>query len=147
LGPLDRRGCAVHWLLQPLGLLADRRSLRAVHRACGYGAARVANGAGGYPMKVLVLTGPEATGKSRLAERLLRTFGGVLVGEYVRDYIEQTQRDTTFADIPAISRGQLVGEDAARIQAPHLLILDTHLLSNMFWSHTLFGDCPAWLED
>ena len=70
-------------------------------------------------MRVLVLTGPESTGKSWLAERLLRTFGGVLVGEYVRDYIEQTQRDTTFADIPAIARGQLAREDAARTQAPH----------------------------
>ena len=64
-------------------------------------------------MKVLVLTGPESTGKSWLAQRLLRTFGGVMVGEYVRHYIEQTQRDTTLADIPAIARGQLDWEDAA----------------------------------
>jgi len=98
-------------------------------------------------MKVLVLTGPESSGKSWLAERLLRSFGGVLVGEYVRDYIEQTQRDTTLFDIPAIARGQLAREDAARARAPHLLILDTHLLSNMLWSRTLFGDYPAWLED
>lgn len=98
-------------------------------------------------MKVLVLTGPESSGKSWLAERLQRTFGGVLVGEYVRDYIELTQRDTTLADIPTIARGQLAREDAARAGAPHLLILDTHLLSNMLWSRTLFGDCPAWLED
>lgn len=27
------------------------------------------------------------------------------------------------------------------------MILDTHLLSNMLWSRTLFGDCPVWLED
>ncbi|WP_312170646.1 AAA family ATPase [Stutzerimonas kunmingensis] len=98
-------------------------------------------------MKVLVLTGPESSGKSWLAQRLLTTFGGAMVGEYVRYYIEQTQRDTTLADIPAIARGQLDWEDAARIQAPHLLILDTHLLSNMLWSRTLFGDCPTWLED
>jgi nicotinamide riboside kinase len=26
------------------------------------------------------------------------------------------------------------------------LILDTHLLSNILWSQTLFGDCPEWLE-
>ncbi|PKM07603.1 MAG: N-acetylglucosamine-6-sulfatase, partial [Gammaproteobacteria bacterium HGW-Gammaproteobacteria-5] len=68
-------------------------------------------------MKVLVLTGPESTGKSWLAGRLLTTFGGAMVGEYVRYYIEQTQRDTTLADIPAIARGQLDWEDAARIQA------------------------------
>ncbi|WP_176518240.1 AAA family ATPase, partial [Pseudomonas faucium] len=37
-------------------------------------------------------------------------------------------------------------EDQARQQAPELLILDTHLLSNMLWSRALFQDCPAWLE-
>ena len=36
--------------------------------------------------------------------------------------------------------------DQARARQPALLILDTHLLSNMLWSQTLFGDCPAWIE-
>ncbi|MBF6624561.1 MAG: AAA family ATPase [Pseudomonas stutzeri] len=98
-------------------------------------------------MKVLVLTGPESTGKSWLAARLHQQFGGLLVGEYVRDFIDREQRDTCLADIPAIARGQLALEDAARSRAPHLLILDTHLLSNILWSRTLFGSSPAWLED
>jgi nicotinamide riboside kinase len=98
------------------------------------------------PMKVVVLTGPESSGKTFLAERLQQRFGGLVVGEYVRHFIEQEQRDTNLADIPAIARGQLAWEDAARAQNPDLLILDTHLLSNILWSQTLFGDCPAWLE-
>lgn len=97
-------------------------------------------------MKVVVLAGPESSGKSWLAEQLQAHFGGLLVGEYVRSFIEQNQRDTCLADIPAIARGQLAQEDAARAQQPELLILDTHLLNNMLWSQTLFGDCPAWLE-
>src|SRR3989344_2470553 len=101
---------------------------------------------GGRPMKVVVLTGPESTGKSWLADRLRRRFGGLLVDEYVRHYIERPQRDTTLADIPAIARGQLAREDAARAAAPHLLILDTHLLSNMLSSRTPLGGCPHWLK-
>ena len=97
-------------------------------------------------MKVLVLTGPESSGKSWLAAHIQRRFGGVLVDEYVRQFIEQHQRDTFYTDIPAIAQGQLHSEDAARATDPQLLILDTHLLSNMLWSQTLFGDCPAWLE-
>lgn len=97
-------------------------------------------------MKVLVLTGPESTGKSSLAAEIQRCFGGVLVREYVRSFIEQHQRDTCYADISAIAQGQLDREDAARAAAPELLILDTHLLSNKLWSETLFGDCPAWIE-
>lgn len=97
-------------------------------------------------MKVLVLTGPESTGKSWLAEEIRARFGGCVVGEYVRHFIDSKQRDTCYADIPAIARRQLAWEDAARAQRPHLLILDTHLLSNMLWSRCLFGDCPDWLE-
>lgn len=97
-------------------------------------------------MKVVVLTGPESSGKSWLANELQARLGGIQVGEYVRHFIDQQGRDTCFADIPQIARGQLDWEDAARARNPELLILDTHLLSNMLWSQTLFGDCPPWLE-
>lgn len=98
-------------------------------------------------MKVLVLTGPESSGKSWLAAEIQARFGGIVVGEYVRHFIENEQRDTCYADIPAIARGQLAWEDAARAQRPALLILDTHLLSNILWSRCLFNDCPPWLEE
>jgi NadR type nicotinamide-nucleotide adenylyltransferase len=97
-------------------------------------------------MKVVVLTGPESSGKSWLAAQLQAHFGGLRVDEYVRDFMEQTQRDTSLADITDIATGQLAWEDAARARQPALLILDTHLLSNILWSQTLFSDCPSWLE-
>ncbi|WP_312936040.1 AAA family ATPase [Pseudomonas sp.] len=97
-------------------------------------------------MKVVVLCGPESSGKSWLSGELRTRFGAVVVSEYVRHFIEQTQRDTCYADIPAIAQGQLDWEDDARQQAPQLLVLDTNLLSNILWSRTLFADCPAWLE-
>ncbi|TWC28974.1 nicotinamide riboside kinase [Pseudomonas sp. SJZ079] len=98
-------------------------------------------------MKVLVLTGPESSGKSSLAKEIQSVFGGQIVGEYVRHFIDSEQRDTCYADIPAIARGQLAWEDAARAARPTLLILDTHLLSNLLWSRELFGDCPPWIEE
>ncbi|MFK3815232.1 AAA family ATPase [Pseudomonas sp. NPDC089407] len=101
---------------------------------------------GQQAMKVLVLCGPESSGKSWLSGVIQAHFGGVVVGEYVRHFIDQECRDTCYADIPTIARGQLTWEDHAREQAPPLLILDTHLLSNMLWSRALFNDCPAWLE-
>ncbi|EIK95941.1 hypothetical protein PMM47T1_14826 [Pseudomonas sp. M47T1] len=97
-------------------------------------------------MKVVVLTGPESSGKSALAQALNLQFGGCVVGEFVRHFIDERQRDTCYADVPTIARGQLAWEDHARAEQPPLLILDTHLLSNLLWSRTLFGDCPAWIE-
>ena len=106
----------------------------------------MARGPGVTHMKVLVLTGPESSGKSWLSGELQAHFGGVLVGEYVRRFIEENPRVTCLADIPTIARGQLQWEDEARALLPQLLILDTHLLSNILWSRTLFGDCPGWIE-
>lgn len=98
-------------------------------------------------MKVLVLSGPESSGKSWLAAELQARFGGLLVGEYVRRFIEEEARETCYEDISAIALGQLQWEDRSRARQPSLLILDTHLLSNMLWSHALFGDCPTWIEE
>ncbi len=51
------------------------------------------------------------------------------------------------ADIPAIAQGQLAWEEPPAPNAPRLLILDTHLLTNRLWSQTLFSDYPGWLDD
>ncbi|WP_129211067.1 AAA family ATPase [Candidatus Pseudomonas adelgestsugas] len=98
-------------------------------------------------MKVVVLVGPESSGKSWLAQELHTHFGGLMIGEYARYFIEYYQRDITLADVPAIARGQLGWEDTARAEQPALLILDTHLLNNRLWGQTLFGYYPAWLDD
>ena len=97
-------------------------------------------------MKVLVLTGPESSGKSWLSKEIHANFGGILVGEYVRHFIESEARETCYGDITYIANGQLSWEDEARGKQPRLLILDTHLLSNILWSRTLFGACPMWVE-
>ena len=97
-------------------------------------------------MKVLVLTGPESSGKSWLSGEINAKFGGILVKEYVRHFIDRNVRNTCYDDITSIAHGQLAWEDEARAKHPSLLILDTHLLSNILWSRTLFGDCPTWIE-
>lgn len=97
-------------------------------------------------MKVVVLTGPESVGKSTLCKALAQHYQAPLVAEYVRTYAEQLPRDTHYADVTPIAEQQLHNELAARALQPPLLLLDTHLLSNMAWSQTLFGAVPPWLE-
>lgn len=69
-----------------------------------------------------------------------------MVDEYVRHFIENEARLTCYEDITPIAVGQLSWEDQARAKQPSLLILDTHLLSNILWSRTLFDACPSWIE-
>ncbi|MBA1242284.1 AAA family ATPase [Pseudomonas japonica] len=97
-------------------------------------------------MNVVVLTGPESVGKSALALRLQQRYGGLRCAEYVREFIDTHQRETSLDDIPTIARGQLAMEDSARMANPDWLWLDTHLLSNILWSNLLFGSYPAWLD-
>ena len=97
-------------------------------------------------MKVVVLTGPESAGKSTLSQALAKRFNAPLINEYVREFIEQEQRNTSYKDISTIAERQLQRELAARTQRPRLLLLDTHLLSNKLWSETLFKDSPNWIE-
>ena len=74
-------------------------------------------------------------------------FNAPLISEYVREFIEQEQRETCYADISTIAKQQLHNELAARAKRPPLLLLDTHLLSNKLWSEVLFKRSPAWIED
>ncbi|NLD00092.1 MAG: AAA family ATPase [Gammaproteobacteria bacterium] len=97
-------------------------------------------------MKVVVVTGPESAGKSSLCQALSKRFNAPMVSEYVREFIEQQQRDTCYADISSIAEQQLHNELTARTQCPSLLLLDTNLLSNKLWSDVLFAQSPAWIE-
>lgn len=97
-------------------------------------------------MQVVVLTGPESAGKSSLSRALAERFNAPLVSEFVREFIQQAQRDTCYADISNIAEQQWQQELTARALQPPLLLLDTHLLSNILWSETLFQQSPAWLE-
>ena len=97
-------------------------------------------------MKVVVLTGPESSGKSTLSKALAERFNAPLVGEYVREFIEEQQRDTCYSDISTIAKQQLQRELEFRLKRPPLLLLDTHLLSNKLWSEVLFDKSPSWLE-
>lgn len=77
---------------------------------------------------------------------LAQRFSAPVVGEYVREYIEQLGRDTRYGDVDRIAREQWQREQTARALQPPLLLLDTNLLSNRQWSQVLFGQSPSWID-
>lgn len=100
------------------------------------------------PLRV-VLFGTESTGKSTLAERLAARFGAPWSAEHVRAYWDSHDGVITAADLDAIARGQISGEDAASARAAAagvpVVFHDTDLLTCTVWDDLLFpGACPGW---
>jgi nicotinamide riboside kinase len=74
----------------------------------------------------IVLTGPESSGKSTLAQALGRVWGVPVVPEFARSYVQHLGRAYTRADLRAIGRGQRAWEDWwATRYAPNTLLCDT----------------------
>ena len=97
----------------------------------------------------LVLTGPESTGKTTLAEALAEHLDGILVSEYLRDYF-QVQGSLTLEDAIPIGQGQWVNEERGADQAEEedkVLICDTDLISSLVFSCHYYQDeinTPLW---
>ena len=95
---------------------------------------------------VVVVTGPECTGKTTLAAELGARYEAPVSGEYARAYQAARTETLTREDVEPIARGQLCGEDEAREAGTRLVVADTDLVSTMVYSRHYYGMCPAWVE-
>jgi nicotinamide riboside kinase len=97
-------------------------------------------------LKWVVITGPESTGKTELAENLAARLGTLWVPEYAREYIENLNRPYSYNDIEHIARRQL---DQERIYGSQLssglLIFDTWFIITKVWFDVVYGRCPEWI--
>ncbi len=98
-------------------------------------------------MRKIVLTGPESSGKTTLAEQLAAHFGTVWVPEFARQYLEKLSRPYVADDLLEIARGQMALEDAMAEKATNgLVFLDTSLEVVKIWSEVRFGFCDEKIE-
>ena len=104
---------------------------------------------------VVVLTGPESTGKTTLAAHLARRFDAPWSGEGARAwYAERLAVDAgatlSYATVTPIAERQIALEDAALADAERrrspLVLRDTDLLSTIAYSRLLYGAAPPWVE-
>jgi len=96
--------------------------------------------------KKILITGPECTGKTTLAQELSRFYGSTWVPEYARRYLMQIGREYEEHDLLVIARGQLREEREAAASGASLLFLDTSLLVMKIWSEYKYGRCDPWIE-
>jgi NadR type nicotinamide-nucleotide adenylyltransferase len=104
------------------------------------------------PPPRIVLFGPESTGKSSLTAWLAARFKTTWSPEFVREYWDAHGGQITAADLDAIARGQMAGEDEAvrraSASAARVVFHDTDLLTCTVWDDLLFpGACPEWVRE
>lgn len=93
-------------------------------------------------VKRIVLTGPESTGKTYMAERLAHHYNTSWVEEYGRNYFVERNGKLELSDIIEIAKGQLEMEDKVALTAIKLLFCDTDLIVTQIWSEIYFQKCP-----
>jgi NadR type nicotinamide-nucleotide adenylyltransferase len=97
----------------------------------------------------VVITGPEAAGKSTLVQAVAAHFGVPWGAEYARIYAEAIARPLAATDVEPIARGQTdleaTAEQAALARGARLVVLDTDLVSTVVYSHHYYGMCPEWI--
>lgn len=87
----------------------------------------------------IILTGPESSGKSTLAQQLAAHYGAPCLSEYSRHFLAHLERPYVEADLVDIASGQLAQEEAMMAKKPSLLFCDTSLLVMRVWGLYKYG--------
>jgi nicotinamide riboside kinase len=94
----------------------------------------------------IILTGPESSGKSTMAQALATALGAPLVPEFARSYLAHLGRPYRCDDLPTIARGQQAWEDwfadnrlIINEKEPKTLICDTDWTVIQVWEEYKFG--------
>ncbi|WP_289053847.1 ATP-binding protein [Carboxylicivirga marina] len=97
--------------------------------------------------KIIVLTGPESTGKSTLSKELSIFYNADLVSEYAREYIESIDRPYLLKDVNVIAKQQVNGYKKALLSIKPMVVFDTFLIITKIWYREVFGFVPEWIDD
>lgn len=98
-------------------------------------------------IKRISITGPESTGKSRLAKELSEYYNTRWVPEFAREYLNKINRPYTFDDILEIARKQLQKEDELITKANDYLFCDTDITVTKIWCEYKYHKCHTWIEE
>ena len=97
--------------------------------------------------KKIVLTGPESTGKTRLAEQLAMHYQTNWIAEYAREYVENLNRKYNYSDLVVIAQYQVNVVKDYKGKVNRFLFLDTDLIILKVWFDVVYNECPAWLTE
>lgn len=104
-------------------------------------------------IKKIVITGPESTGKTSLAEGLAEHYKSIVIPEYARIYLDSNSLSYTYDDLLIIAKEQVRLEDEliSRLETtsniPFPVFMDTDLLVLKIWCEHRFNSCHPWILD
>ncbi|MCX6221864.1 MAG: ATP-binding protein [Bacteroidia bacterium] len=98
-------------------------------------------------MTKIVITGPESTGKTTLAEALAQRLNALLIPEYARSYVERLNRPYICSDVEKIAQHQMDEERRfSDTGVSGILLMDTWLIITKVWFEVVYGTAPGWIE-
>lgn len=96
--------------------------------------------------KIIVVTGPECSGKTTLSRALAQHLKEPWVTEYAREYLSNLNRPYVAEDLLVIAKGQLLAIEEARLKAKEFLVVDTGPEVIQIWHRDKFGPEPTELR-
>lgn len=94
----------------------------------------------------IAVTGPESTGKSRLAMELAEFFETVWVEEYARTYLNEIGREYKYDDILIIAMQQIENENMTEVKANKFIFCDTDITVCKIWCEFKYKKCHDWIN-
>lgn len=96
-------------------------------------------------MKRVLITGAESTGKSELSKALSEHYGGVVVPEYAREFVQNLDRNYNYGDVEHIARWQQKSYDQD-LPPGSFVFFDTWLIITRVWFEVVFQKIPSWID-
>lgn len=100
----------------------------------------------GNKSKQIIITGPEATGKTKLVRDLAQNFGFPYTEEYAVEYLDQFGPDYQYSDLLNIAKGQHKKEMQLLKKSGPPILCDTSMLVLKIWSEYRFGRCHDYIK-
>ena len=98
--------------------------------------------------KYIIITGPESTGKTSLAENISKEYDCVLIPEFAREYVLNLKRKYNYNDITDIANHQMKQFDEVfGLNSHKPVIFDTFLIITKIWMIWNSGKYESWLDD